>query len=900
VREKYFGKKEIARLEPNHISFRTIRGDVTDEMLTSNEVGGGKGVWTAYPQRTIRAIRSKRVGYITGSSLWQRFEVESHHGKREFRVPDRDVANVMHALQKLAGDRFHEQSRRRLSAGEFAMTGFGIVAVVLLALGWAYSQASLAAGGIVLLFFTALAPLFCVLSKRRSEYKSDNAAPKKKRRPRSARRPFRSRVLGWGLKVIGLLYILFILFSDMPARLAGDKPTNWSSAWILLIPGLGALVIGSRLCQRTFDARRHPDPRPPILFLRAFDDDGKRTFQPTTQLASFHGIFRYGEVASKGWLYWVVHPTKLAKMFLNAETHSAEQLLAASFRRCGPLVAIGRPGEKLATSGADRMYVPDAEWQETVLDYLAKSQAVVLQPAQTDGVRWEIEQVFAHVPRNRILLSMLNFKDRPNRYEDFRSWLAREHGMTLPLAIPFQATPSCIYFENDGTVRCQPICYRSPLLWTFVGNAVDARRTFDTFIRGLHGGPRDLPEKPKRHAGHAFLSVPLAAAALLAFFFFIASMQAMVRYEAKVATDIVQNEIGRVAPAFGAAVEKQTTYNGRAIPYEFRLGPLWARDKDAPPAANVEYAFAFSDGIGKLIVAAKAGGPLTDLFGDALPESLRGAIETEVRKKVPGATIKVLGSRWVALNGIQWREIAFEQRYSTAVSEMKRVLYYSSPSGWMAVTIILPNFSHYQTVADELAATFKAPESDLDQLLRESRVGEPTTYQSKRGGYRISLRSIWVPEDMAQRVAGMGDAGKVLKEEVGIEGVEYSFRLGNGKFGGMECEVGDEPVDFGNLKEYGKEIAQLMQTTLEKVAPGFRIRIEVADPETHSRGGRRWGELRYRVVMSKESYKAEFRSIQRVTNHSGKSVSFSGRVQRFHPGVEAIIREALDSIGFDG
>ena len=141
------------------------------------------------------------------------------------------------------------------------------------------------------------------------------------------------------------------------------------------------------------------------------------------------------------------------------------------------------------------MYVPDGEWQKIVLDYLDMSQAVVLQPAKSDGVRWEIETVFARVPRHRVLLSMLNFKDRPNLYEEFRDWLVRERGIRLSFSLPFQDNPSFVYFESDGTVRYQPVCYRSPLLWTFVGNAVDTDRTLHTFIQGLHGRQRNLPER---------------------------------------------------------------------------------------------------------------------------------------------------------------------------------------------------------------------------------------------------------------------------------------------------------------------------------------------------------------------------------------------------------------------
>ncbi len=113
-------------------------------------------------------------------------------------------------------------------------------------------------------------------------------------------------------------------------------------------------------------------------------------------------------------------------MFLNTENYSAEELLSTAFRACGPFVAIGRPGEILATSGADRMYVPDNEWQQVVRHYLAKSQAAILQPSQDRRVRHgRSSRVFARVPRTRVLLSMLNFKDRPNLYEEFRSWLAK-------------------------------------------------------------------------------------------------------------------------------------------------------------------------------------------------------------------------------------------------------------------------------------------------------------------------------------------------------------------------------------------------------------------------------------------------------------------------------------------
>ncbi len=99
--------------------------------------------------------------------------------------------------------------------------------------------------------------------------------------------------------------------------------------------------------------------------------------------------------------------------------------------------------------------------------------------------------------------------------------------MRLPLSIPFQATPSCILFLS-GWYRlpcCQQICYRSPIVWTFVGSAVDVGLTFYTFIRGIQGKPRGLPLTQQSYPRHAAYSVLVAAGSLLAFSFLINSLR---------------------------------------------------------------------------------------------------------------------------------------------------------------------------------------------------------------------------------------------------------------------------------------------------------------------------------------------------------------------------------------
>ncbi len=645
-----------------------------------------------------------------------------------------------------------------------------------------------------------------------------------------------------------------------------------------------------------------------MLFLRAFDDDGKRTFQPTSWLAAFHGIFSYVQVLKTYRFFVAIHPTKLVKMFLNAETYSAEELLASGFRRCGPFVAIGRPGEFLATSGADRMYVPDAEWQKVVQDYLATSQAVILQPANTDGVQWEIEQVFARVPREAILLSMLNFKDRPNLYEEFRSWIAHEHGIHLAVDLPFQDTPSFVYFEANEEPRYQPVCYRSPLAWSFVGNAVDTQSTFHTFIQGLQGEQREEPRTPNRHVGEGTMSVVMVSILLFGLSLWWGTVVQPLMCQTAVAAEradgppqseaVAASERSQIAPVAPIVARSEPTiYRGRAVPYEFRLDPEWKTDEATTPDAVQEHSLAFRGGIGRIVVNSKADGPISDFYSDALPETLRGVVETGIRQQVPGATVRLLGSRWVELNGIQWREITLEQSSGQA-SEMKRLLYYSGPSGWIVVTIVLPNLDQYRTLAEEIAATFKAPESDLDRLLRDARENKLVVYRGKRAKYSYHLRVIWKPQEIAKVLDKLGDARKSI-EEMGIERVEYTFNLGEGLFGSVDAEVGDGAIDFGNLKGHADEVLQALQQGLQAVAPQFQVRVGSEGHEILKRDGLTWGELRFRVYMTKDDYRAEFLIIQRVTNHGGKSFAFSGRVQRNHPGVEALVHEALDSVRFD-
>ena len=108
------------------------------------------------------------------------------------------------------------------------------------------------------------------------------------------------------------------------------------------------------------------DSRAPILYLRSFNDDGV--------------------------------PDLTAQIIPWSPTQTVEMRVTQALGDLGPVVSIGRPGEKLPELGAFRFYVSDAEWKDAVLYFIKCSSAVVIVVGRTTGVSWEIRTALDAVP----------------------------------------------------------------------------------------------------------------------------------------------------------------------------------------------------------------------------------------------------------------------------------------------------------------------------------------------------------------------------------------------------------------------------------------------------------------------------------------------------------------------
>ncbi len=92
--------------------------------------------------------------------------------------------------------------------------------------------------------------------------------------------------------------------------------------------------------------------RRPILYLRSFSLDQK--------------------LARRSWLERFLGTVPLK---------NDEQMITSLLKKIGPVVAIGRPSEKLPALGAARFYVSHELWQAKVADVVKESQLVLWRPA---------------------------------------------------------------------------------------------------------------------------------------------------------------------------------------------------------------------------------------------------------------------------------------------------------------------------------------------------------------------------------------------------------------------------------------------------------------------------------------------------------------------------------------
>jgi hypothetical protein len=206
--------------------------------------------------------------------------------------------------------------------------------------------------------------------------------------------------LSWIALIVGVPALLAIFIvgprHNLPTWAAGLAAGAVAAAW-----GFSWVHSKRYLALSAQEALDH-DHRPPVVYLRSFKDDRHRG---VVSLKDRFPLWRF------------LHPIRTWGAFLNSlDVRTEEELLASVLQHIGPVIAIGRPHEKLPQLGAARVYVDQDSWRQTIHDFLAKAALVVLRLGETPGFYWEVEQAATRMEPHRILLLVPLSRKRYNEF----------------------------------------------------------------------------------------------------------------------------------------------------------------------------------------------------------------------------------------------------------------------------------------------------------------------------------------------------------------------------------------------------------------------------------------------------------------------------------------------------
>ena len=282
-------------------------------------------------------------------------------------------------------------------------------------------------------------------------------------------------VVKWAGANLLLLVLAASELVDSGALTAAEVP------WYLLLAFIPLLMLAARSGILLFrsgwkhdastaaDARAK-DPRPPVVYFRSFDADSQIIVAP-------------GRGLSRTRFLWYTAGV------------SPEQEMAFIVGQVGPLVAIGKPGERLPELGAARIYVPDDQWRDVVTTWMSEAALIVFRAGATEGLWWEVEQALARSTRRRIVIVEIG---TPEAHHSFRQKFDAAFGVPLQQPAPrlpwasalltrlFVWVPMSlgrvIYFDDSGAPQEQTLLfhftwqgfisaayrpYRDPLRTTF-------------------------------------------------------------------------------------------------------------------------------------------------------------------------------------------------------------------------------------------------------------------------------------------------------------------------------------------------------------------------------------------------------------------------------------------------
>ena len=496
-------RDELIALFPQQlVILRKRRGAAVDPVFEAGaelQLSHARGmrVKRTLPLNSVTQVSIEHANWLN----WVRIRFHASGKALRVRVREHELPNLTRALQLLLPGRVATGCRITYDLG-VAVMAFVLLtlASVSVALALSGDVRGLVVGGATGVGVVCI-PL---IGSRKRRWRSDDKF--KTTKDLSMRRPLRSKGLSIATRAIALAFLLGFLYE----RYIGNLDLGSLLASASLTVGVyfvfaHCLQIANGLAQRDPAATLRTGLfQPPILYLRSFLDDRQTTLNPGTWWSWFVGldppIYEIEEWKDTP-LYPVIrslvlinenyHPIRLFRLFFNRQLDSSEEQMAAFFRRYGIFVAIGKPGERFATTGALRMYVGNDEWKAIVDGLLQELWVVILQPASTEGIWWEVERSIRAVPPERLLFCMVNYHCRQNDYETFRLRLEKflPAGVHVPRGVGCANRIMFFRFDKNWQPIALPVINYLRLLWLFRNRAVNFQRTLKPFLFTGAGAP---------------------------------------------------------------------------------------------------------------------------------------------------------------------------------------------------------------------------------------------------------------------------------------------------------------------------------------------------------------------------------------------------------------------------
>lgn len=525
-------------------------------------------------------------------------------------------------------------------------------------------------------------------------------------RPTGASSPLRSTVMGWVLKLLALAYWLVlaehwhakVLGSLAETSLIRNQQLVAAIGFLFMLPVVLLIHTGYRLSQARHNPKATADSRRPIVFLRPFEDDSKASLQPVGTVAALSGVRDQWNLNVEGMrtqgrmtfmdLLVNSHPVRLLRMLVNRGVDSSEEALVRYFEKVGPMVAIGRPGERLQVPGAARVYVADDEWRDAVMQELEHAQIILVQPGTSRGVQWELAYMRSFCEPTRLLMCLAGYWGRPEAYEDLVAQVRATMRVELPRVVPFLRSPAFIYFNDFWLPQLQEMSFKNPVLWPLTGSGADLEYSLQPFLQGAHGGQREMP-RPARWTHGFATGLAKSVAAVLGFSIMIAVALGMesagdrVRGWMGLESRAKEEETVRQGVSRLLRESKRKVVKGKAVPYQISVpDSLLARSMDEPMH---EHVYVSTDGRFSIMLVAHAGEESVFNLAEQRVNLFTGAGFENVRMEAT-RSVDLADTAWtesrltmISKDGVPMREVAYA--HSSSRGTVLALVQMANPSG---------------------------------------------------------------------------------------------------------------------------------------------------------------------------------------------------------------------------